>query len=201
MSTEDQLLLVEIIKQQTALSIAANTVVTNENNEIQPMSEKSMKVKREIESSNFDNDEKQTLAKMATIFLNEPVDVKITDDNDDDEEYLTVHLLTLLTCKESGEDRRSTDFHESTKILKVAIDIDELYCESIPNPSTDIIIWGGLVEGGHVEYCFSDDDIKEHLFTFATEDEIESFVAGLSDKAINFWFETILATAKICRRM
>lgn len=195
MSTDNRLLLVEIIKQQTALSIAANIAAINSKTQ-QPMSDRAVKIKREIEKSDFDNDEKMSLARMMSTCLNETIE--IDTDEDDDEKSLKIELLTLLSCKDSGSDRRETSYDESTKILKLAIDIDNLYEESYPSEE---LLWGGLIESGQLEYCFTDEDIREDTFEFATEDEIMSFVAGLSDKTIDFWFESILITAKICKRI
>lgn len=203
MCTAIRNLLVDVIKQQTALSQESNPIPEQEPkpSEIE-MSERAKTAKHSIEQSEFDDSEKETLAELSSLFLDESVKVDLEDEDEDEDgkQLSDIYLYTLLVALKNGDDRRNTDYEKNAKILKTTLDIDNLYTDPVPRSDEfDDLVWGGLAEDGDLNYCFCDNELYDKAFRFATDHEIEEFVRKLPEKSVRFWLTPILITARACR--
>lgn len=187
--------LVKIICKQTEDGIRSTPGLQTTNSfKFSSISAKAESIKKKIENSvNFDNDAKEDLADILSDVIGEKIKMDFDRDDDGDGEALNTPLFSLIVCKKDCTDAADNDISRDEFILKVSPNLDDIdFTDSNYFKEED---WIGLSIHGTGSYTFNSAD-KPNIanFRFAINEEIERFVNRLPEKAIDFWFESVIVT-------
>jgi len=159
--------------------------------QVKALSDKALGAKKAIEEGDF-GCQKESVAKLVSAILGEPIEVDCAEDDFDSGKVITVPRFSLLVCIHSTEDCEGDEIEVGEEILKIRTtgDTSDLCCTA----SSELLSetkYHYLAKDGMSQYLF--DEICENEFRFASEDEIKKFIKKLPKDAIKFWFGTFVA--------